>query len=134
MLHRKAEQLGIYFPYDADIELAVKKIKGVRWSQTHRCWYLPLTNENYKALLQYLKQHASVDAAALKVFLQKTKAVQQTVLKTSTNKTGKPVSTTTVWGLNPHNTKALQRFVEHLTLKHTARPPFVPTAMSSCSF
>ncbi len=48
--HRNAEYIGIYNTRNQQITKAVKMIKGVKWSQTNKCWYLPLNQNNYTAI------------------------------------------------------------------------------------
>lgn len=76
LFHRGAEQLGIFFENNTAIKNEVRKINGVRWSQTHRCWYLPLSKENYEKLYSVLKPFASFDTDELKLYLQRKKIVQ----------------------------------------------------------
>jgi len=49
--HREADRIGIFFPYDTVLISAVKHL-GAIYSNTHRCWYLDYTCENYQGLLQ----------------------------------------------------------------------------------
>jgi hypothetical protein len=45
--HRGKENTGIVFSYNTDLSNSIKKIKDARWSQTHKCWYLPITRQHY---------------------------------------------------------------------------------------
>lgn len=58
IFHCGEDQIGIYFSKNKEIEIAVRKTKGIKWSQTHRCWYLPLSRENYSALMRNVKEVA----------------------------------------------------------------------------
>jgi len=52
--HRQVNQIAIRFPYDLATKEIIKKIKGVRWTQTHKTFYIPFSDKNYTYLLQEL--------------------------------------------------------------------------------
>lgn len=116
LLHNNAEHIGIFFPKNPALEMAIRKIKGIRWTQTHRCWYLPLVKANYDALVQQVKGIATVDAYSLKSFLQKRNVIAATMVH-PVGDVCTPLAQTTAWGLHPHNLNALNRFMEQLRLK-----------------
>jgi len=64
--HKGEEQIGLCFENDAILNLIVKKIKGVRWSKTNNCWYLPLCRENYTALAERIHDTATIDSTAFR--------------------------------------------------------------------
>ena len=45
-----------------ELETQIRKIKGVKWSTAHRCWYLPLSRESYVALQKPLAGIVQLDA------------------------------------------------------------------------
>lgn len=45
LLHRNAESIGIYFAQNAAFEKIVRKQPGAKWSQTNKCWYIPLNQK-----------------------------------------------------------------------------------------
>lgn len=47
VMHRGAEQILIKSRNLKSINDQIKKIPEVKWSQTHKSWYLPLSKENY---------------------------------------------------------------------------------------
>ena len=51
----------------------VKKIAGIKWSQTNRCWYLPLSRENYNKIHLSLQGAAQIANDELKHYLEKKK-------------------------------------------------------------
>lgn len=73
--HRGAEQLAIYFKPNKKVEQAVRMLTGIKWSQTHQCWYLPLTKENVSKVLLQLKDLSNIYYDTLKKYLEKRKAV-----------------------------------------------------------
>lgn len=55
IFHRGKECIGLYFANNPTLNNLVQKLTGVKWSQTNKCWYVPLTRESYihlKTLLQ----------------------------------------------------------------------------------
>jgi hypothetical protein len=73
VMHRGAEQILIKCPNVKSINDHIKKIQGVKWSQTHKSWYLPLSKENYHLIHQSLHQLATLKTDELKKYLVKKK-------------------------------------------------------------
>lgn len=118
--HRGEEHIAICYPNNGAINLIVRKIKGIKWSQTHKCWYLPLSKLSHEAIKQALKEIAVIDDNLLKQYLQRKEQVQKTVVSTglplqTTNRKSQSLSAT--WKLSKENLEALQKFVEQLKLK-----------------
>src|SRR6185369_9614126 len=70
-IHRGAEQIAIVFTHNKKINDVVKKIKGVKWTETHKCWYVPLTKEDCQRIIGVLKELAKPDLSELRVWLEK---------------------------------------------------------------
>lgn len=62
--HRNANQIKIVFDYDRELIRLVKQIDGVRWSQTHKCWYITNTPKNLKAIFDILKGKVWINTKA----------------------------------------------------------------------
>jgi integrase/recombinase XerD len=114
LLHRGGEQIGIFFEKNTEINNEVRQIKGIKWTQTHKCWYVPMNNESMRSLQLLLSKHATINTQALESYEAKKQKVQTTIL---TPKGNKPAITTPAWKLSKENLEALQRFVEQLKLK-----------------
>ncbi len=71
--HRGQECIGIYFDNHAAINGVLRKRAGAKWSQTNRCWYVPLSKENYNKLFFAVKGLAGIDHAALHNYLSERK-------------------------------------------------------------
>lgn len=67
--HRQREVMALYFSPEAAINNAVKKIKGVRWSLTNGCWYLPCNRNHYNLLCAAAAGLADIDIYLLKKYL-----------------------------------------------------------------
>lgn len=44
--HHDAFQIGLFFGFEEELKQKARSI-GARWSQTHKCWYVPYCKENY---------------------------------------------------------------------------------------
>ncbi|RYY42047.1 MAG: integrase, partial [Chitinophagaceae bacterium] len=71
--HRGQECIFLHFS-EASLHHFVKRIRGVRWSRTHRSWYMTLSKSAYEGIKERLKAVAQIDATALKNYLQERKA------------------------------------------------------------
>ncbi|MFT3704175.1 MAG: hypothetical protein QM802_17540 [Agriterribacter sp.] len=51
--HLGDTRLGLYFASNAAVQHAIKKM-GAKWSNTQKCWWLPLDKDNYNRLQKTL--------------------------------------------------------------------------------
>lgn len=117
LVHRGGEQIGIFFPKNEEINSTVRRIKGIKWSQTHRCWYLPLSVASYNIIDEALRSKTSLDSSALKAYFNKRRAVAASLVSTNQKQPTKSILATTAWKLSKENLGELNKFVEHLKLK-----------------
>ncbi|MBK5271289.1 MAG: hypothetical protein JJE22_09770 [Bacteroidia bacterium] len=82
--HRGQECIGIYFENYPSLNTIIRKQAGAKWSQTNKCWYLPLSKENYNRLFFALKGKAVIEQSALHQYLAAKK-------KTTYSENKKPV-------------------------------------------
>lgn len=67
LIHRENEQIAIKFDYDDEIKSHVKQLEDVRWSQTHKCFYLPFSFENTEIVFNHIRSKGwFVDYSKLK--------------------------------------------------------------------
>ena len=71
ILHRGEEQLAIFFPFNKTIDYAVRSVKGVKWTQTYKCWYLPLSKISFETIKFKLENLGTLEYSALKAYLEK---------------------------------------------------------------
>lgn len=45
--HRGMECIGIFFENSPTLNGLIQKNAGAKWSQTNKCWYVPLSKENF---------------------------------------------------------------------------------------
>jgi integrase/recombinase XerD len=82
--HREQECIGIYFENNFKINGAISKQAGAKWSRTNKCWYVPLSKENYNKLFIALKGKAEIEQSALHQYLadkKKTSVVPKPALQ-----------------------------------------------------
>jgi site-specific recombinase XerD len=73
LYHRGQECIGIYFENTPKLNGAIRKDAGARWSQTNKCWYIPLSKKNYNKLFFSLKGKAEIEQSALHNYLAEKK-------------------------------------------------------------
>ena len=73
--HRGEEKLAIIFPFDKTVDHAVRSIKGIKWTQTFKCWYLPLSKESFETVSTRLKNIGELEYSVLKEYLEKRKKI-----------------------------------------------------------
>ena len=76
VLHRGSEQILICFSNLNSLNNAVRRIPAVKWSLTHKSWYLPLSKENCKLIAHTLGPLTEINCEALQHYLSKRKAVK----------------------------------------------------------
>lgn len=123
LLHRNSENIGIFFENHTTLQQVVRRQPGAKWSQTHKCWYIPLYEQGYHALIDSLKPVAHVNIAALRTYLLKKQKISQALPAPQKREAkirttpAKPVAHTRAWELNAANLEALTIFVQRLELK-----------------
>lgn len=66
--HRGGQHIGLGFVYDETLKGVVRTLGEVKWSQTHRLFYLPYTSANLQLVFGKLRAEGYyVDYSALKV-------------------------------------------------------------------
>jgi site-specific recombinase XerD len=91
--HRDQECIGIYFENIGVLNKAVRKIKGALWTRTHKCWYVPLSIENYNKIAFAFKKIAAIEHTALHQYLSDKKKTKEAATKTSPVPANKPLHT-----------------------------------------
>ena len=71
--HNQEEHIGMYFPYIGLLNKTVRTIKDVRWTNTHKCWYVPLNKKKYEEIVKAFKGKVTIDHSALQKYLEEKK-------------------------------------------------------------
>lgn len=74
LLHRNQECIGIYMQNNPALNAIIQKQAGAKWSQTQRCWYVPLQKASYQKLVNLLQHKQTIDYTALSKYLKAKKA------------------------------------------------------------
>ncbi len=124
--HRGQECIGIYFDHNSEINGAIRKQAGARWSHTKKVWWIPLSKENYNKLFFALKSIAEIEQSALHQYLANKKknnqfnsniAPAQKIAKVNTPALQK-ISTVYKSGkIDPVNAHVIPAMQQHLKLK-----------------
>jgi len=128
LFHRDKECIGIYFEKNAELQSLIQKQPGIRWSRTQKCWYAPLSKNNYETLAKVLKDKAVLKTDELKKYLLEKKQgnkliahptkPQASEFKKVPIKTIVPVQQAKlVYQISGKNKEALQKFKQMLALK-----------------
>ncbi|MES2005983.1 MAG: site-specific integrase [Bacteroidota bacterium] len=112
--HRGEECIGLYYTANTIITDSIKKISRARWSQTHRCWYLPCSREAYMLLAKALQNLAILDISKLKTYLQQRKVLVPAASKSIAHNTAEIILQ---YPLSEHNLLALTAFRNRMVLK-----------------
>lgn len=102
IVHRNESRILIKFPVNKTWELRVRKVPGVKWSQTYKSWHIPDTMSN--RITCGLEKDTSINSSLMQ---PKTKIENNTLL---------PVKEKLLQ-LSENNRKQLQLFIEKLILK-----------------
>jgi integrase/recombinase XerD len=114
--HQQAEQIGLVYAKDTTLNNIIKKLKGIKWSSTHQCWYLPLNENNYKIITALLKNKAHINIVALKEYLLKKKRLQNINQPAGQKKNNIPIDNS-ISAISDNNVQQLESFVKMLQLK-----------------
>jgi site-specific recombinase XerD len=71
--HRGQECIGIWFEINSKIQGALRKTGVIKFSKTNKCWYTPLSKENYRKLFFALEGLAKIEQSALHRYLEEKK-------------------------------------------------------------
>ncbi len=67
--HREQECIGIYFEINYKIQGSLRKTGVVKFSITNKCWYTPLSKENYNKIFFALKGLGEIEQSTLHAYL-----------------------------------------------------------------
>jgi integrase/recombinase XerD len=117
LFHKSESVIGIYFNYDKELSLTIRQLNGVKWSQTNKCWYLPLTEANYNQLKKMLQDKVNIETSEIDQYLLKNKQVQKTHVNSVQTQKQNSLHQSVAWSLSYENLQALEKYVEQLKLK-----------------
>jgi integrase/recombinase XerD len=69
LLHRDEWQIAIKFTFDEEVKSRLNKLKDIKWSSTHKCFYINYSEKNKGLLFTFLRDRGYyVDYSALQQF------------------------------------------------------------------
>ncbi len=123
LFHRGQECIALVFPSSPALNGLVMQLSAVRFSKTHRCFYMPLLREHYEALTRLLEGKAQLVTEELRAYLarkqeqpdaQKAFPVPEEIRSVKGNaQPGVPAAIR----ISRENAEELQKFIRHLKLK-----------------
>jgi site-specific recombinase XerD len=113
--YRGQECIGLVCLLERELELLIRKIKGVKWCGEKNCWYLPLSKESYLTIKEALKEKATLNSEPLRRYLEQRKAVQPLLKKPKVTKARAQLLLD--FPLCPENLEAFKRYQALLKLK-----------------
>ena len=134
IIHKGKEQILMQYGNIESLNQIARRIKGVKWSQTQKSWYVPLTKDNYETIRLAFEPYVYLETSALKSYLQKRNQVSSTkpfppnnaipaktifniVTHKSLNTISKEPKLSVAFDLSQQNLTGLQKMMDHLTLK-----------------
>src|SRR5215213_3429261 len=112
--YRGQESIGLSHSLDIDLAKEIKKVKGIKWSSQHRCWYVGLNRESYDILKASFIGKAILDTSVLAVYLDQKKGLGLL----GNDKISKSRALALIQHpLNEGNLKAFKKFQDMLVLK-----------------
>jgi integrase/recombinase XerD len=73
LYHRGQESIALVYDNYSSLNAIVKKLPQVKWSQTNKCWYMPLSREHYNNIVLALQDKAIIENSALHQYLAEKK-------------------------------------------------------------
>lgn len=91
--HNQEENIALFFSNVALLNKAVRTIKKVRWSQTNKCWYVPLNKEKHTEIVAAFKGLAKIEQTVLRKYLLEKKKIKPTIAASIKKTINLPVTT-----------------------------------------
>jgi integrase/recombinase XerD len=115
-LHRGAEQIGVYFQNNLSLNIVIRKDAGGTWSQTKKCWYIPLNKKAFDKLKNAIKDSVVLETSELKKFLaernQKSISKKELPIKKPYNNDGSLPLIPTISAVNRHVLPAMKQLLK----------------------
>lgn len=115
--HRGQESIALYYKNNPALNRLVRMLPKVKWSQSNKCWYVPLSKKSYDDICTKLKNYGTIITGELKEYLEKRKTIKAATVEKPAGSHSKALPASTAWGLNSRNLESLKKLVEQLKLK-----------------
>ena len=90
--------MGVFFENKPSLNNLVRKISEAKWSQTNKCWYIPLEQASYSKLKKAVQDKANLEISGLKKYLEQQKKLPMlTLVPVSKNPATQPKEKQTIF-------------------------------------
>ena len=118
IFHKNGEQIGIYFKNNLPLNIIIRKNADGIWSQTKKCWYVPLNRKAFDKLKIALNEYAILDTALLKRYLEeKNSPAKKATSSRSKHIISEKETVKAAAGISNLNKHVIPEMVKHLQLK-----------------
>ncbi|HTN05119.1 tyrosine-type recombinase/integrase [Agriterribacter sp.] len=115
LTHRGKACIALHFAFHNTLNTILKALPCAVWSKTHKCWYIPLQEADYKAFQQAVNGRATIDTSAIREYLEERKKEPRPAEVVLAVSSAPPNAA--IGRLSEENLGALDKFVQHLKLK-----------------
>jgi integrase/recombinase XerD len=116
IIHKNAQQIGIYFKNELSLNIIIRKDAAGIWSQTKKCWYVPFKREAFEKLKTALKDQAVLEVGEIKKYLDAKK--KESILDKLVNKKySGDLQVPSTFSISPMNKHVLTTMKQMLKLK-----------------
>ncbi len=81
LFHNKQERVVLVYTNLPLVNRIVRQLPGAKWSQTYKCWHIPLNETVCRKAIEQLKEYGEPDVEPLRMYLAKRKNVAATQVK-----------------------------------------------------
>ena len=122
LIHNGTENIAILAANETSLNFAIRTLPQVKWSQSGKCWYIPLDEKNSVALIaKSLSALVQVDSTAIQEYLKQKKEIAKMYVENPGAQHSGNIRVFKVsspaWRISQENLQELQKFVELLKLK-----------------
>ena len=143
LLHKNAACIALMLAHHKELNQYIKKEAKARWSRTHKCWWIPCTEESYTLLCNTLAGKAILQTKELKAYLEKKKGKTFSHQLPATDRKPAPITNKQTTQKQPlptiiankissKNKEALDNCRQHLVLKSYS-PSTIKTYLNELS-
>lgn len=108
VVHKGEKRIALVFELDQEIVGFIRRVDGVRWSSTMKCWHMPDTKDSVREMYEVLRGSIYFDYSGLKVAVTDKTAEAKAVMMGIREKVFPPLSER-----DKADIEALRRWMEH---------------------
>ncbi|RYF83236.1 MAG: integrase [Chitinophagaceae bacterium] len=113
--YRGGEVIGFDLNLNTLLEKEVRKLKGIKWCESNKLWYIPLSRGQYEKAKAFFEGKLTFDLRPLQAYLKQRKAVVAVMPQKKVSKS--KVQLLLDYPLSPRNLAAFEAYFQLLKLK-----------------